>query len=351
MDRAAYDRAHWERTESHPFATPQPRPAPLRPSNESLSSTSRRGPPPFSPPRSNPPQTPSSTRPPSSRRALTAALELAQEAVRIDSSGTEPLAAIAAYGKSVALLNEVMERVMRGEGADRRKSGVRRRSDAAREDEVRRLKSIHDTYADRMQILSLIYNMEPNQSPPDDTSPDHSPDVPPTPPPFFVPTSEPAGDYDRSSGFYPTNHSAPFLEDEDEDEDTTSAENIGSAFASLESTPGLDYSGRDYLPATRDRTSNRDYRGYSPAPPSRDYTPSPHLDHEYDQPTPTDLVQTPISPTSTITPQRASGLPPPRPPPSGPPPTLPPPSAPLPHAYAQQTYTLPQPPMPQPQPR
>lgn len=73
---------------------------------------------------------------------MTAALELAQEAVRIDSAGDEPLAAIAAYGKSVALLSEVMERVMRGEGAERRRAGVRRRSDAAREDEVRRLKSI-----------------------------------------------------------------------------------------------------------------------------------------------------------------------------------------------------------------
>lgn len=114
-------------------------------SNESLASTSRRGPSPYSPPRGQPPQTPSSassTRPPSSRRALTAALELAQEAVRIDSAGEEPLAAIAAYGKSVALLSEVMERVMRGEGAERRRTGVRRRSDAAREDEVRRLKSI-----------------------------------------------------------------------------------------------------------------------------------------------------------------------------------------------------------------
>lgn len=153
-----------EMPDPHPFAAysnPTPRTAALREyaviapvaadpvpgsSSESLASTSRRGPPPFSPPRANPPQTPSassaSTRPPSSRRALTAALELAQEAVRIDSSGEEPLAAIAAYGKSVALLNEVMERVMRGEGAERRRAGVRRRSDAAREDEVRRLKSI-----------------------------------------------------------------------------------------------------------------------------------------------------------------------------------------------------------------
>ncbi|QRV86310.1 hypothetical protein RhiJN_14328 [Ceratobasidium sp. AG-Ba] len=344
----AYERTHWERTDAaaHPFATPPVRTATLRPSNESLGSTSRRGPPPFSPPRSNPPQTPSSSsaRPPSSRRALTAALELAQEAVRIDSSGTEPLAAIAAYGKSVALLNEVMERVMRGEDANRRRSGVRRRSDAAREDEVRRLKSIHDTYADRMQILSLIYNMDSNQSPPDDASPDTSPHVPTTPP-----FPQLAGDHEQSSGFYPPDRPAFLVHDEDEeDDDPASAENVGSA---LENTSSLDYNNRDYLLTTRDYHSNRDYHGFSSAPPSREYTPSPLHDHEYDQPTPTEPVPTPISPTSTITPQRVSVIPPPRPPPSGPPPTLPQPPVPSSHAYAQPAYTLPQPPLPQQQPQ
>ncbi|KAG9122655.1 hypothetical protein FRC07_000873, partial [Ceratobasidium sp. 392] len=214
--------------------------APLRPSNESLASNSRflassssleANLPPTSLPRSNPPQTLSSTRPPSSRHVLTAALELAQEAVRIDSSGTEPLAAIAAYSKSVALLNEVMERVMRGEEADRHKSGVRRRSNAAREDEARRLKLIHDTYAKRMQILLLMYNMNSNQSPPlDDTSPDDSPHVPPTPLSFFVPVSEPAGDYDQSSGFYSADRLAAYLIHEDDEEDGFT-ENIGSALS------------------------------------------------------------------------------------------------------------------------
>ncbi|KAF8527838.1 hypothetical protein BU17DRAFT_38799 [Hysterangium stoloniferum] len=102
----------------------------------------------------------------SSRRALTAALELAQEAVRLDTTNDDPLGAIQAYARSVALLSEVMERVIRGEDAndssrDRRRGG-RRRSVAAREEEVRRLKSIHDTYADRMNILSDIYNVDPN---------------------------------------------------------------------------------------------------------------------------------------------------------------------------------------------
>lgn len=80
---------------------------------------------------------------PSSRRALTRALELAREAVKLDSTNDDPHAAIVAYGRSVALLSEVMERVMRGEDTteNRRRNG-RRRSVVAQEEEVRRLKSI-----------------------------------------------------------------------------------------------------------------------------------------------------------------------------------------------------------------
>ncbi|GJJ09403.1 hypothetical protein Clacol_003625 [Clathrus columnatus] len=104
-----------------------------------------------------------STRP-SSRRALTAALELAQEAVRLDSTNDDPIGAIRAYSRSVALLNEVMERVMRGEDdSGRGRHFGRPRSMVAREEEVRRLRSIHDTYADRMNILSDIYNIDPTQ--------------------------------------------------------------------------------------------------------------------------------------------------------------------------------------------
>lgn len=81
---------------------------------------------------------------PSSRRALTKALELAQEAVRIDATGDDPQGAVVAYARSVALLNEVMERVMRGEDTDaaRRKNTGRRKSVVAKEDEARRLRSI-----------------------------------------------------------------------------------------------------------------------------------------------------------------------------------------------------------------
>ena len=85
-----------------------------------------------------------SERRPSSRRALTRALELAREAVRLDSTNDDPYAAVVAYGKSVALLSEVMERVIRGEEStepNRRRNG-RRRSVVAQEEEVRRLRSI-----------------------------------------------------------------------------------------------------------------------------------------------------------------------------------------------------------------
>ncbi|KAJ7225775.1 hypothetical protein GGX14DRAFT_349264 [Mycena pura] len=99
---------------------------------------------------------------PSSRRALTRALELAREAVQLDSTNEEPEAAVIAYGRSVALLSEVMERVRRGEDSteSRRRPG-RPRSAVAQEEEVRRLQNIHDTYADRMNILSIIYNIPP----------------------------------------------------------------------------------------------------------------------------------------------------------------------------------------------
>lgn len=78
-----------------------------------------------------------------SRRALTRALELAREAVRLDSTNDDPYAAIQAYGQSVALLNEVMEGIMRREESnDHRRRNGRRRSIVAQEEEVRRLRSI-----------------------------------------------------------------------------------------------------------------------------------------------------------------------------------------------------------------
>ncbi|KAI0757168.1 hypothetical protein C8Q80DRAFT_1090537 [Daedaleopsis nitida] len=131
---------------------------------------------------------------PSSRRALTKALELAREAVRLDSTNDDPYGAVMAYAKSVALLSEVMERVMRGEDStetSRRRNG-RRRSVVAQEEEVRRLKSIHDTYADRMNILSVVYDIPlPPHSPPSVSSVSVSSDsTRPSSPASISPTSE-----------------------------------------------------------------------------------------------------------------------------------------------------------------
>lgn len=79
---------------------------------------------------------------PSSRRALTRALELAREAVQLDSTNEEPEAAVHAYARSVALLSEVMERVRNGEDSTENHRRRRRRSVAAQEEEIRRLQSI-----------------------------------------------------------------------------------------------------------------------------------------------------------------------------------------------------------------
>lgn len=88
---------------------------------------------------------------PSSRRSLTRALELARDAVRIDSTNDDPHGAIQAYGQSVALLKEVMERVTRGEDStEPRKKKGHRRSIVSQEEEVRRLRSI-------VRILSFFY--------------------------------------------------------------------------------------------------------------------------------------------------------------------------------------------------
>jgi hypothetical protein len=53
-----------------------------------------------------------------------------------------PEAAVQAYGRSVALLSEVMERVRRGEESTESHRRRRRRSVAAQEEEIRRLQNI-----------------------------------------------------------------------------------------------------------------------------------------------------------------------------------------------------------------
>lgn len=75
------------------------------------------------------------------QKALIAALQLAQEAVQLDSSGDYPISAVKAYARSVALLNDVMEKAISGEQSQ--PSGGRpSRSLASREEEVRKLRSI-----------------------------------------------------------------------------------------------------------------------------------------------------------------------------------------------------------------
>ncbi|PWN51919.1 hypothetical protein IE53DRAFT_385696 [Violaceomyces palustris] len=86
----------------------------------------------------------------SSKNVLTIALSKAQSAVQLDSANNVP-EAIAAYRQAVRLLQEVMERIAPKSGKKTRPS---------REEERRRLKVIHDTYADRIRLLSMIYSPE-----------------------------------------------------------------------------------------------------------------------------------------------------------------------------------------------
>lgn len=110
---------------------------------------------PLSPPRQ------SGTRP-SSRRALVAALSLAQEAVKLDTAGNDPQAAVDAYARSVVLLREVMSRVSSGESASSSSTPNGQsssRSLTPREEEVRRLKSIvsqsQSAYSHQYSLISL----------------------------------------------------------------------------------------------------------------------------------------------------------------------------------------------------
>ena len=200
---------------------------------------------------------------PSSRRALTRALELAREAVQLDSTNDDPHAAVLAYGRSVALLSEVMERVRRGEDTtERTRRNGRRRSVVAQEEEVRRLKSIvritvillfnsddftqHDTYADRMNILSLIYSIPPIPHSPSSVYA-HSTSTESTQPPS--PSSlSPTSDTHRASS-YTTEHTQDEpqhvnVHGHDVEDDNDGHEGIGAAllnasYPSAEFSPGI----------------------------------------------------------------------------------------------------------------
>lgn len=158
-----------------------------------------------------------------------------------------------------------------------------------------------------MQILSLIYNMDTaNQASP---SPDPAHGSP---------------DFQQSTGFHPASYD--YEHDDYDNEASTPAESIGTAFVSLDSASSIDYPSREQFPRGEYLSS------VSPSP-----SPSPRPE-EYEHATPTEHQPTPISPTSTITPQRSSVLPPPRPPPTGPPPMLP-----VPPAHTPALPPLPQP--------
>ncbi|PWN29152.1 hypothetical protein BDZ90DRAFT_231150 [Jaminaea rosea] len=86
----------------------------------------------------------------SSKNVLTIALAKAQNAVQHDSSNAVP-EAIQAYSQAVRLLQEVMDRISPRAGSSRKSN---------REEERRRLRVIHDTYADRIRLLSMIYNTD-----------------------------------------------------------------------------------------------------------------------------------------------------------------------------------------------
>ncbi|PWN41819.1 hypothetical protein IE81DRAFT_155303 [Ceraceosorus guamensis] len=107
----------------------------------------------------------------SSKSVLTIALQKAQSAVVMDSDNNVP-EAIAAYKQAVRLLQEVMDRI-----APNRP----RKNKSSREEERRRLRVIHDTYAERIRLLSLLY--EPDEeiasasTEDGDSSPQRSADV------------------------------------------------------------------------------------------------------------------------------------------------------------------------------
>ncbi len=95
----------------------------------------------------------------SSKNILTIALQKAQNAVQLDSANNVP-EAISAYKQAVRLLEEVMERIAPRNG---------KRSRPSREEERRRLRVIHDTYADRIRLLSMIYSPDDSDAHEDTT--------------------------------------------------------------------------------------------------------------------------------------------------------------------------------------
>ncbi|KAH7915335.1 hypothetical protein BJ138DRAFT_1122704 [Hygrophoropsis aurantiaca] len=268
------------------------------------------------------PRSPSESRP-SSRRALTRALELAREAVQLDSTNDDPHAAVMAYGRSVALLGEVMERVRRGEDSTEtgRRRGGRRRSVVAQEEEVRRLKSIHDTYADRMNILSLIYSIPPIPHSPSSVY-TASASTESTQPP--TPTSlSPASDSHRSS-IHITEHTQddpqhPNAYGEELHDEHDAHEGIGSAMFALDSTHISQGS-----PRTPSAPSPHPYAAISDSLIEPVELPPAQSSSSLNRTSTLPAIRTPHQASYVGRPRAASVLPPPAPPPASSPPPPPP---------------------------
>ncbi|KAG0709073.1 hypothetical protein DFH29DRAFT_890397 [Suillus ampliporus] len=275
---------------------------------------------------------PSQSRP-SSRRALTRALELAREAVQLDSTNDDPHAAVMAYGRSVALLSEVMERVRRGEDStERPRRNGRRRSVVAQEEEVRRLKSIHDTYADRMNILSLIYSIPPiPHSPSSVYAPSTSTDSTQPPSPSSL---SPTSDSHRISS-YPTEHTQDDpqhvgVHNHNRDDDNDGHEGIGAALLNA-----------SYLTTEFGQRTNGISLQHPYAVPVSPLPPPPS--------SPQDNSTTPLNRTATLPANRTQYTPSvtgrPRAasvfPPAAPPPALSPPPPPLDSAVPAISATMP----------
>ena len=119
--------AYFLPTSLHSDSTTQPKPA----SFKALESAVERL---LSPITELPPSQPRA----SPGRTLKEALRLAQEAVRLDSTG-DPNGAVMAYAKSVALLSEVIEKTMREDSTGRNGKG---RSVSSKEEELQRIKQV-----------------------------------------------------------------------------------------------------------------------------------------------------------------------------------------------------------------
>ncbi|KAJ7269802.1 hypothetical protein C8J57DRAFT_1323538 [Mycena rebaudengoi] len=86
------------------------------------------------------------------QRRMTQALEIAREAVILDTTNEDPAATVQKYRASVALLSQLLFQ-MHSEGET--VSSPRGQRNRVREEEIRRIQNI----ANRMNVLSIIYNI------------------------------------------------------------------------------------------------------------------------------------------------------------------------------------------------